>query len=81
MPDFFGLSRKNQREALLVAAERSGRPLHLLVKDVWVVWTLNHLFAGPHANYLVFKGGSSLSKAYSVSLGPGAGGGSLVMAV
>jgi hypothetical protein len=34
VPDFFGLSREDQREALLVAAERSGRPLHLLEKDV-----------------------------------------------
>lgn len=66
MPDFFGLSREDQREALLVAAERSGRPLHLLEKDVWVVWTLNHLFSGPHAKHLVFKGGTSLSKAYGV---------------
>ncbi|HMN77194.1 MAG TPA: nucleotidyl transferase AbiEii/AbiGii toxin family protein [Burkholderiaceae bacterium] len=66
MPDFFGLSREDRREALLVAAERSGRPLHLLEKDVWVVWALNHLFAGPHARHLVFKGGTSLSKAYGV---------------
>lgn len=66
MPDFFGLSRDDQREALLVAAERSGRPLHLLEKDVWVVWALKHLFAGPHAEHLVFKGGTSLSKAYGV---------------
>lgn len=66
MPDFFDLSREDQREALLVAAERSGRPLHLLEKDVWVVWALNHLFAGPHARHLVFKGGTSLAKAYGV---------------
>lgn len=66
MPDFFGLSREDQREALLVAAERSGRPLPLLEKDVWVVWALNHLFASPHARHLVFKGGTSLSKAYGV---------------
>ena len=66
MPDFFELPREDQREALLVAAERSGRPLHLLEKDVWVVWALRHLFAGPHAQHLVFKGGTSLSKAYGV---------------
>lgn len=66
MPDFLELPREDQREALLVAAERSGRPLHLLEKDVWVVWALNHLFAGPHARHLVFKGGTSLSKAYGV---------------
>ncbi|MBL8347364.1 MAG: nucleotidyl transferase AbiEii/AbiGii toxin family protein [Rubrivivax sp.] len=66
MPEFFELPRGDQREALLVAAERSGRPLHLLEKDVWGVWALRHLFTGPHAQHLVFKGGTSLSKAYGV---------------
>lgn len=66
MPEFLQLPREDQREALLVAAERSGRPLHLLEKDVWVVWALHHLFTGPHAQHLVFKGGTSLSKAYGV---------------
>ena len=66
MPEYFALPREDQREALLVAAERSGRPLHLLEKDVWVVWALHHLFTGPHAQHLVFKGGTSLSKAYGV---------------
>lgn len=66
MPDFFALSREDQREALLAAAERAGRPAHLLEKDIWVVWALEHLFGGPHAAHLVFKGGTSLSKAYGV---------------
>jgi hypothetical protein len=64
--EFFDLSREDQREALLFAAERSGRAIHLLEKDVWVVWALRHLFDGPHAAHLVFKGGTSLSKAYAV---------------
>lgn len=29
-----------------------------------MVWSLRHLFASPHADHLVFKGGTSLSKAY-----------------
>ena len=66
MPEFFELPREDQREALLTAAERSGRPMHLLEKDVWVVWALRHLFGGPHAKHMVFKGGTSLSKAYGV---------------
>jgi predicted nucleotidyltransferase component of viral defense system len=66
VPEFLQLPREDQREALLVAAERSGRPLHHLEKDVWVVWALRHLFTGPHAQHLVFKGGTSLSKAYGV---------------
>lgn len=31
-----------------------------------MVWSLRHLFAGPYAEHLVFKGGTSLSKAYGV---------------
>src|SRR5258705_353855 len=48
------------------AASSSGRLPHLLEKDIWVVWSLRHLFDGPHADHLVFKGGTSLSKAYGV---------------
>jgi predicted nucleotidyltransferase component of viral defense system len=67
VPEYFVLPRDDQREALLVAAECSGRPLHLLEKDMWVVWALHHLFTGPHAPHLVFKAGTSLSKACSVA--------------
>ena len=66
MPEFFQLSHAEQLDALNVAANASGRPPHLLEKDIWVVWTLRHLFAGPYAEHLVFKGGTSLSKAYDV---------------
>jgi hypothetical protein len=37
-----------------------------LDKDVWVVWILDVLFQAPFAAHLVFKGGSSLSKAYKI---------------
>jgi hypothetical protein len=40
--------------------------LHLLDKDVWLVWALDVLFRAPFADHLVFKGGSSLSKAYGI---------------
>jgi hypothetical protein len=66
MPEFLQLSADERREALNVAASASGRPLHLLEKDIWVVWSLEHLFGGPYAEHLVFKGGTSLSKAYGV---------------
>lgn len=67
MPEaFLRLSPDDQREALQVAAAASGRPPHILEKDVWVVWTLDALFRSPHAEHLVFKGGTSLSKAYKV---------------
>jgi Nucleotidyl transferase AbiEii toxin, Type IV TA system len=61
---FLGLSAAERTEALQVAASTSGRPLHVLEKDVWVVWTLSALFESPFGKHLVFKGGTSLSKAY-----------------
>ncbi|MGI4935885.1 MAG: nucleotidyl transferase AbiEii/AbiGii toxin family protein [Janthinobacterium lividum] len=66
MAEFFELNNFERLEALNAAASRSGRLPHLLEKDIWVVWALRHLFDGPHAGHLVFKGGTSLSKAYGV---------------
>lgn len=63
---FLQLSAQDRREALGVAADRSGRPTHLLEKDVWVVWALATLYAAPLGEHLVFKGGTSLSKVYQV---------------
>jgi hypothetical protein len=63
---FLSLPVEDRREALRVAADRSGRPAHLLEKDVWVVWALATLFGSDIGAHLVFKGGTSLSKAYGV---------------
>ena len=66
MAEFLQLFTAERREALEAAANTSGLLPHLLEKDIWVVWSLRHLFAGPYADHLVFKGGTSLSKAYGV---------------
>lgn len=63
---FLKLDAADRREALQVAAAASGRPVHLLEKDVWVVWLLDVLFRAPFGEHLVFKGGTSLSKAYGL---------------
>ena len=63
---FFSLSAADQSEVLETARERSGRPTHLLEKDVWVVWTLGALFTSAIGADLTFKGGTSLSKVYKV---------------
>jgi hypothetical protein len=63
---FLRLPAADRREALSVAADRSGRPAHLFEKDVWVVWALAALYGSPLGEHLVFKGGTSLSKAYGV---------------
>ena len=60
------LTPDDRREALQVAAGRSGRPAYLLEKDIWVVWTLRALVSAPFGENLTFKGGTSLSKAYHV---------------
>ncbi len=64
--NFLSLSIEDRRDALGVAADRLGRPAHLLEKDVWVVWALQTVFGSALGDNLVFKGGTSLSKAYGV---------------
>jgi hypothetical protein len=64
--DYLELSREDRLEALGVAATKSGRPVHLLEKDIWVVWAIDALFSSDFSKHLVFKGGTSLSKAYDV---------------
>jgi hypothetical protein len=63
---FFELTQDDQREALEQVRAETGRPTHLLEKDLWVVWTLRALFTSPQAADLTFKGGTSLSKAYKI---------------
>jgi len=55
MAEFFDLSTTERLEALNLAANISGYLPHLLEKDIWVVWSLHHLFTGPCADHLVFK--------------------------
>lgn len=44
---FFDLGEQDRREALEYGRSETGRPAHLLEKDVWVVWTLRTLFESP----------------------------------
>jgi hypothetical protein len=64
--NYLTLSREDRLEALGVAATESGRPVHLLEKDICVVWAIDGLFTADFGKHLVFKGGTSLSKAYDV---------------
>ncbi len=63
---WFSLSQADQREALEVAAATTGRPAHLLEKDIWVVWTLAAIYESGLGSNLTFKGGTSLSKVYKI---------------
>jgi len=63
---WFALSREDRVEALEFAAARTGRPGHLLEKDIWMVWVLSALYESDLASKLTFKGGTSLSKVYRI---------------
>ena len=39
--NYLTLSHEDRLEALGVAATQSGRPAHLLEKDIWVVWAVD----------------------------------------
>jgi len=62
--NFQDLTFQDRREALVVAQRKSRRHEFLLEKDFWVVATLQSLFDAPFGNHLIFKGGTSLSKAW-----------------
>ena len=47
------------------AARRNISPIPI-EKDFWVCWILKHLFALENQPPLIFKGGTSLSKAYGI---------------
>ena len=63
---FQSLAAEDRRDALRVAQEKGGYRAFQMEKDVWVVATLRALFDAPFGGDLVFKGGTSLSKAYGV---------------
>lgn len=56
-PDLF-------REAILLTATARGLSQGLIEKDYWVTWVLRNLADSSLASEVVFKGGTSLSKAY-----------------
>ena len=64
-PAFLSLPRDERTAMLTQAGDRSGRRLFLLEKDVWVVQSLEILFGASFGGDMIFKGGTSLSKAWS----------------
>lgn len=70
-PDFLRViaATPDERRGLFLAtANRLGTPLQNVEKDFWVTWVLDLLFNGRDAGEprLLFKGGTSLSKAYGL---------------
>ena len=66
--EFLKATPQDRRDVFLNAAARLGTPEQYVEKDFWVTWTLDVLFNGlptGHPRFL-FKGGTSLSKAYGL---------------
>ena len=65
---FIGSPKKDRVAVLLAAANRLGTPVSNIEKDFWVCWTLDALYnrLPPGQPRMLFKGGTSLSKAYGL---------------
>jgi hypothetical protein len=63
-----GARNEERRDLFLGAARRLGATIQNIEKDFWVCWTLDALFNGLQAGgpRLLFKGGTSLSKAFGL---------------
>ncbi|HUX58965.1 MAG TPA: nucleotidyl transferase AbiEii/AbiGii toxin family protein [Bacteroidales bacterium] len=65
--EWFKLTEQNRRNIFEETAKRAGLPLAAAAeKDWWVVRTLQVVFQTEIAPYTVFKGGTSLSKAWNL---------------
>lgn len=63
---FFSLSLADQRQVLQTISPKFKKSAQILEKDIWVCLALQKLFTMPDALAMVFKGGTSLSKAFKV---------------
>jgi predicted nucleotidyltransferase component of viral defense system len=60
------LPEKDRRDLFMATAARMQVQPAIIEKDFWVCWVLDYLFqACPWKEKLIFKGGTSLSKAYA----------------
>lgn len=66
--EILAASDDDRRDLFLGAARRLGTAAQNIEKDFWICWTLDALFNGLAAGgpRLLFKGGTSLSKAYGL---------------
>ncbi len=65
---FLAASPNDRRDAFLAVSRRLGAPEQNIEKDFWVCWALDALFnrLPPGSPRLLFKGGTSLSKAFGL---------------
>ena len=66
MNNFYKLDSKTKLSIFEQISARAGLPVYAVEKDWWVVQTLRLIFQMDIAPHIVFKGGTSLSKAWSI---------------
>ena len=67
MDQFANAAPKQRDEAFREAAAQLELPELIVEKDFWICWSLKQLFKLPtFGDHMIFKGGTSLSKAYDV---------------
>lgn len=64
MNSIAALPSEERREIVLQTSARTGMSPAIIEKDFWVCWVLDRLFRSSLKEKIIFKGGTSLSKAY-----------------
>jgi len=64
--DFYSIDNAEKEAIFQAIATKTGMTPFAIEKDWWVVQTLSVIFGMKVAHYLVFKGGTSLSKAWKI---------------
>lgn len=66
MKAFIKLSEKDKLNIFNQVSEKTGLPSSAVEKDWWVTLSLNIIFSLSYSKHIVFKGGTSLSKAWNL---------------
>jgi len=66
MENFIKLSDNDKLNIFNQTSERSGLSSSAIEKDWWVTLSLNIIFSLPYSSDIIFKGGTSLSKAWNL---------------
>lgn len=66
MKEWFKLSEEDRRVVINQVSSKTGLLPVAVEKDLWVMIALNAIFSTELAKHLVFKGGTSLSKAWGI---------------
>ena len=66
MKVFIKLSKKEKLNIFNQVSEKKGLPSYAVEKDWWVTLALNVIFSLSYSKHIVFKGGTSLSKAWNL---------------